>query len=99
MIDKILEQRGSNYGEFSDHAIVTKAMKDLFRGEVGFNGQLIATNWKSLTPSQQESLDMIAHKIGRIINIGSNPNYADSWIDIGGYSQLIVNELNKKENE
>ena len=34
---------------------------------------------------------MIAHKIGRILN--GDPNYADSWVDIAGYAQLVANEL------
>ena len=38
-----------------------------------------------------EALDMIFHKIGRIGN--GDPFYDDSWIDICGYSQLVVDEL------
>jgi hypothetical protein len=37
-------------------------------------------------------LDMICHKIGRIIN--GDPDYADSWHDIAGYAQLVANRLN-----
>ena len=48
--------------------------------------------WHNLTPSQRESLDMIQHKIGRILN--GDPTYDDSWKDIAGYATLIVNELN-----
>ena len=36
---------------------------------------------------------MICHKLGRIIN--GDPNYDDSWLDIAGYAQLIVNRLRK----
>lgn len=38
---------------------------------------------------------MILHKVSRIIN--GDPSYADSWRDIAGYAQLIVNELDKAE--
>jgi hypothetical protein len=34
---------------------------------------------------------MICHKLARIAN--GNPYYEDSWHDIGGYSQLVVQIL------
>lgn len=36
-------------------------------------------------------LDMICHKIGRILN--GDPDYADSWHDIAGYAQLVADRL------
>lgn len=45
-----------------------------------------------LQPDQQEALDMICHKIGRILN--GDPDYADSWHDIAGYAQLVADRLN-----
>ena len=50
-------------------------------------------NWKQMQAFQREALEMIQHKIARIIN--GDPNYADSWVDIAGYAQLVVNELEK----
>ena len=84
-INAVLSERGSRYGEFRTHAMITQALKDIFCGAV------CDTNWHKLTPSQREALDMTAHKIGRILN--GDPNYADSWVDIVGYNQLVVNEL------
>jgi hypothetical protein len=46
----------------------------------------------TLADDQQEALDMICHKIGRIIN--GDPDYADSWHDIAGYAQLVADRLN-----
>ena len=43
---------------------------------------------------EQEALDMIFHKIARILN--GDPNYADSWHDIAGYATLIDKELNNE---
>jgi hypothetical protein len=40
---------------------------------------------------QRESLDMIAHKIARILN--GNPNVHDHWHDIAGYATLVANDL------
>ena len=48
-------------------------------------------NWDNLDFDQKESLEMIVHKIARILN--GDPNYDDSWIDIGGYSKLVADRL------
>jgi len=48
--------------------------------------------WKmELLPDHKEALEMIQHKIARILN--GDPNYADSWQDIAGYAQLIVKRI------
>ena len=85
-LDAVLEERGKRYGVFSGHANVTQTLKDVIA-----NG----ARWEYLNNSQREALDMIAHKIGRIVN--GDPNYADSWVDIAGYAQLVVDELNATE--
>lgn len=74
-----LEERGSRYGPFSSHARITQDLKNVMRD---------TPNWPILTASQREALDMIAHKIGRILN--GDPHYDDSWFDIAGYAQLEV---------
>lgn len=84
-IQKTLNERGSRYGEFPDHAEITQLFKRMTQRF------LEDQNKPSLSASQQESLDMIFHKIGRILN--GDPNYIDSWVDIAGYAQLVVNEL------
>lgn len=84
-IHEVLTERGSRYGPFKGHARITQALKQDMR---------CRTNWDSLTDSQQEALEMIAHKIGRILN--GDPNYLDSWIDIVGYTQLVIDELNEE---
>lgn len=85
-IEKILAERGSRYGSFSGHAALTMHLKFMMEDHL---------NWVKLNASQREALHMIAHKIGRIIN--GDPNYMDSWADIAGYAQLIVNQLNGKD--
>lgn len=82
-IDKLITERGSRYGKFKDGAEIMQELKDVMREVDG---------WRNLTPSQREALDMIQHKIGRILN--GDPTYDDSWKDIAGYATLIVNELN-----
>ena len=88
-IREILKERGSRYGEFLSHAIITQSLKSVMH-ETG--------NWQfKLAQDQRECLDMIAHKIGRILN--GDPNYLDSWIDIIGYTQLVINEIEQNERE
>ena len=84
MIEEILEERGNNYGDFKTHAQITQGFKSIMH-----------THESGLTNAQTESLEMIFHKIGRILN--GNPNYKDSWVDIVGYAQLIVRELEASE--
>ena len=83
-INEILKDRGNRYGEFKEHARITQSIK---------TAMIDSPNWNSLSPDKRESLDMIAHKIGRILN--GDPNYIDSWHDITGYSQLIEDILNE----
>ena len=83
-IHNTLMERGRRYGKFYEHAIITWQIKHAMQSH---------RNWEHLTVSQKEALDMIAHKIGRIMN--GDPNYADSWHDIAGYATLVENELNE----
>lgn len=85
-MSKLLEQRGQNYGDFSGQASISQGLKDVARNGVQYD---------SLKPFQKESVEMILHKIARIVN--GNPNYIDSWRDIIGYTQLVVDELNQTE--
>jgi hypothetical protein len=51
-----------------------------------------AYRWK-LSVSQREALEMILHKIARILN--GDPNFKDSWTDIIGYARLVERELSE----
>jgi len=79
-----LTERGHRYGKFSGHAQVTQGIKRIM-------AEHARANDKTFTDSQWEALEMIAHKIGRIVN--GDPDYADSWIDIAGYAKLVADEL------
>lgn len=87
-IQQTLNERGNRYGEFNEHARITQEIKNVLQS---------GRSWETCNASQREALEMIAHKLGRIVN--GDPNYDDSWRDIAGYAQLVVNELedaNKK---
>lgn len=81
-IEDVLKERGKRYGEFDEHARITQGIKALM---------VSGRSWLDCSASQREALDMIAHKIGRIVN--GDPSYLDSWVDIGGYNALVVKEL------
>lgn len=84
-IGAILNERGQRYGKFVGHAEITQSMKCVM-ATFKHGGP-----WEALTPDQREALEMIAHKIGRILN--GDPNYADSWVDIAGYAKLVADRL------
>ena len=81
----VLEERGGRYGCFVDHAAVSQRLKKVIWEE-------LATRDKQLAADQAEALEMIMHKIGRIIN--GDADYDDSWRDIAGYSMRVCDRLN-----
>jgi hypothetical protein len=83
-INNTLNERGSRYGKFTGHAQITQDLKIVITIH-------LQERTKRLAPDQQEALDMICHKIGRIIN--GDPNYPDHWHDIAGYATLIDKRL------
>ncbi len=83
-ITQTLTDRGNRYGPFIGHAEVTQRLKRVMAEELAKRG-------KPLADDQWEALEMIAHKIGRIIN--GDPDYDDSWVDIAGYAKLVSDRL------
>jgi hypothetical protein len=83
-ITALLEERGARYGKFIDHAWVTQTLKDV----VDHQGK---KNKAGLASDQKEALDMICHKVGRIVC--GDPDYVDSWRDIAGYALLVADRL------
>ena len=81
-----LKQRGDRYGSYRCVARTSQELKDVIRRS--YNVRNNSLEWY-----QQESLDLICNKLARILN--GDPNYRDSWVDIAGYAQLVVDELDK----
>lgn len=82
-IAETLADRGKRYGAFTGHAEITQRLK----------WDMASTpRWNALAPDQKEALEMIVHKIGRILN--GDPDYHDSWHDIVGYAKLVADRLN-----
>ena len=84
----ILSERGSRYGSLMDNATISQKLKEILHN---------STNWEAMPPDMKEALHMIAHKIARIVE--GDFNYDDSWIDISGYSTLIVERLHQNQQQ
>jgi hypothetical protein len=85
-IKKTLNDRAAKYGDFRYHAQLSVDLKNTMR---------TGRSWDKLDSYMQESLEMIQHKIARILN--GDPKYMDSWVDIVGYAQLVVDRLRQDE--
>lgn len=82
-LTKTLEERHRTHGSFEDHARITQRFKGVMNDELN---QRFGRGQALLNSRQMEALDMILHKIGRII--AGDPSYEDHWTDIAGYAQI-----------
>jgi hypothetical protein len=82
--ETILAERGTRYGPFTGQAEISQQLKGVVRS-------FEASRGCDLDPDQREALEMICHKMARILN--GDPNYHDSWADIAGYAKLVADRL------
>ena len=88
-IRDMLDERAVRYGAFPNHATISQSLKSaLFSVRPDVSQHL-------LTNTQQEALEMICHKMARIVN--GDPDYRDNWDDIAGYATLVSDELKRVE--
>lgn len=85
-INSTLNERGGRYGRFRDNAYVTEQL---------MTHLMYRRSWTKMEPVQREAMRMICHKIARIVC--GDPFYDDSWRDIAGYAQLVVEYLDGTE--
>ena len=76
-VNETLAERGNQHGKFSENAKFSQRVKKLMRANPA---------WSRLNLQQREALEMIAHKISRIL--AGDPNHTDHWHDIAGYATL-----------
>ena len=88
-VQQILAARKSQHGPFWLHAEFTQLLKGIAYSDAG--------NYARLSAAQRESIDMILHKIARIL--AGNPDHIDHWDDIAGYATLVANILREKEHQ
>lgn len=77
-VHEMLEGRATRYGTFDGHARISQALKRAMQD---------SPNWSKLTDVQKEGLEMVQHKIARMLN--GDPSYLDNIVDIVGYSTLV----------
>lgn len=74
--EPLLIEREKTHGSFAANAEITQSFKKL-QHEIAK---------VALNDSQQQALDMIFAKLGRIL--AGQPLYKDHWIDVAGYAKL-----------
>ena len=83
-VDTVLDERAKDYGKFIEGAEIMQMLKRLVHNYIEDRGTPLAFD-------QREAIDMIIHKLGRIIN--GNPDKVDHWVDIAGYATLVADRL------
>lgn len=81
-LQQTLNERAATHGSFAINSRISQQLKEVIRNK---------DSYEKLTYVQRESLDMIIHKVSRIL--AGDPKFIDSWRDIAGYAQLVVDEL------
>ena len=85
-IEDTLKEREARYGKFEDFSDICQSLKQVLHGSF---------KWDSLSHEHREALEMIAHKMARVLN--GDPNYADNWHDISGYAKLAEDATKVKQ--
>jgi hypothetical protein len=88
--EELLIERGATHGSFADHARITQRLKEVIHDE---NAARLSRNQQRLLETQLESLEMIVHKIGRIL--AGQSDFPDHWDDIAGYAKLCSSNKDK----
>lgn len=81
-INQTLTERELRYGQYADLAEIAQSLKKTMRE---------CPKWEALSADKKEALEMIQHKIARILN--GDPGYVDNWHDIIGYAKLVESSL------
>ena len=77
-VGQVLAERGSRYGTFESNAHVAQGLKAVMRS---------GASWHKMTETQKEALEMVQHKIARMVN--GDPTYLDNAVDLVGYATLM----------
>ena len=83
-VDETLDNRAQDYGKFKDGAELMQGIKRLLADHA-------LRHNKTFADDQWEALEMIVHKMARIVN--GNPDKVDTWVDIAGYATLVADRL------
>lgn len=83
-----LNEREQTHGKFTNQALTSQSFKRWAR-----NGK----QWTNMDADMKESIEMILHKIARIVN--GDPYHLDSWHDISGYATLVERRLGNEDEK
>ena len=88
-IEQLLNNKANEYtyGDYQDRARMAQALKAALVAEA-------VEPYENLDPVVRESLEMICHKISRIVN--GDPYEPDHWHDIAGYATLVPRQMEKR---
>jgi len=84
--EELLAERATTHGNFVNTALTIQRMNDLLH---------TAPNWDEMPAYQKEALEMVVHKIGRILH--GDPNFIDTYRDIIGYTKRVIDQLEHTE--
>lgn len=79
----LVAERHKTHGDWRDNATCAQDLKAVIRARLAVRE---AQGQAPLSPTQLESLEMICHKIGRIV--AGDASFADHWDDIAGYAKI-----------
>jgi len=78
-VEAILKEREKTHGDFMRFSHIAQGLK----GHLSYA--------KDLSKPQREALEMILHKVARVLN--GDEDHRDHWDDIAGYATLIARTL------
>ena len=81
-IDEVLNERASRYGTFKDHSFISQSLQEVLWE---------SPNWQEMPLDSRQALVVICDKMARMLN--GDPEYDDNWVDIIGYSTLVLNRI------
>jgi hypothetical protein len=82
IVTQVLAERGKDYGDYAGKAQFIQGVKYLMRS---------SPSWQAMDADMRESMEMIAHKMGRTLY--GNPAHKDNFLDIAGYAKLVADRL------
>jgi hypothetical protein len=82
IVEQVLAERGEDYGDYASKAQFIQGVKYLMR---------TSPSWDAMDADMRESMEMIAHKMGRTLY--GNPTHKDNFLDIAGYAKLVADRL------
>lgn len=81
-LSALLAEREQVHGNLKYSSVTMQQFKHLAR---------VCPKWANMSDLQREAVDMILHKIGRVLH--GDPTHKDHWDDIAGYATRAAQEL------